>query len=72
MWQARMGRIAIGATIGHACRTLEFRWKAFSRELITGTCVQAAAAVWDNNQRHLLDPDRQPKYKMPFLEQDEH
>ena len=38
-------------------------------------CVQAAAAVWDNNQRHLLDPSRQQKYKLaelPFLEQDEH
>lgn len=35
-------------------------------------CVQAAAAVWDNSQRHLLDPGRQPKYNLPFLEQDEH
>lgn len=34
--------------------------------------AQAAAAMWDNNQRHLLDPGRQPKYQSPFLEQDEH
>ena len=34
--------------------------------------AQAAAAVWDHNQRHLLDTGPQPKYQMPFREQDEH